>query len=173
MNEKFCKKFQMFLVITSIGGVSFKIFHPKRHTWKNNNEITKNGNFEPLYLGNPLWSRQCADVGFLYGSISITIYRSHFGRMNFFFFLTQCYFQQPLGIVDIPWIISFHGNIYIHIYKLNFRALGSWIIVIFWHPLPILRSFFGKAECEYVIAISLDTAWKYAEVLKGIDRNDD
>ena len=85
MNEKFSKKFQMFLVITFIDGVSFKIFHSKLHTWKNNNQIAKNGNFEPLYLGNPLWSRQSADVGFLYGSISITIYRSHFGCMDFFF----------------------------------------------------------------------------------------
>ena len=81
MDEKFCKKFQMFLVITSIDGVSFKIFHPKHHTWKINNQIAKNGNFEPLYLGNPLWSQ--------HGSISITIYRSHFGCLNFFF-VTQC-----------------------------------------------------------------------------------
>ena len=52
MNEKFCKKFQLFLVITSIDGVSFKIFHPKRRTWKNNNQIAKNGNLEPLFLTN-------------------------------------------------------------------------------------------------------------------------
>jgi len=32
MNEKFCKKFQMFLLIASIDGVNFEIFHPKHHT---------------------------------------------------------------------------------------------------------------------------------------------
>ena len=78
------KKFQMFSLIASIDGVNFEIFHSKYHTWKNNNQIAKNGNVEPLYrLGNPLWSRQSANVGFLYGSISTRIYRTHFGHMNF------------------------------------------------------------------------------------------
>ena len=131
MNEKFCKKFRMFLVRTSIDGVSFKIFHPKRHTWKNNNKIAKNGNFEPLYLGNPLWSRQSAEVGFLYGSISITIFRSHFGRMNFFF-VTQCYGSDllPPGEINfslifdraIPWYLKWKMERHIH--------------NIFWWPAP-------------------------------------
>jgi len=74
--------------------VSFKIFHPKRHTWKNNNQIAKNGNFEPLFLGNPLWSRQSADVGFLYGSISITIYGRISGAWTFFFCNTVLCFEK-------------------------------------------------------------------------------
>jgi len=67
-------------LIASINGVNIEIFHPKHHTWKNNNQIARNGNFEPLH-------RQSANVGFLYGSISTKTYRSHFGHLNFFFSL--------------------------------------------------------------------------------------
>jgi len=74
----------MFLLTASFGGGNFKIFHLEHHTWKNNNQIANYGNFEHLYLSNPQWSRQSANLGFLYESISIRIYRSHFGHMNFF-----------------------------------------------------------------------------------------
>ena len=72
MSQKFWKKFQIFLLVASFDGVNFKIFHLKHHTWKNNNQIAKTGNFGPLNLGNPLWSRQSANVGLLLSLIHIS-----------------------------------------------------------------------------------------------------
>jgi len=92
----------MFLLMASIDSGNFRIFYPKYHTWKNNNQIAKKWKLEPLYLGNALWSRQSANVGFLYGSISITIDRSHFGHMNFF----VCSYESAVSYGIIHWGVS-------------------------------------------------------------------
>ena len=44
MDQKFWKKSQMFLLVVSIDGVSFKIHYRNHNKWKNDNETTKTPN---------------------------------------------------------------------------------------------------------------------------------
>jgi len=93
------------------------------YTWKNNNQIAKNGNFEPLYLGNPLWSRQSANVGFSTGPYLSQFIGRISGTWTFFFGSTALCFQifsQTSG-----WGWSDHNFIFCayHLFFMNYHYI--------------------------------------------------
>ena len=65
INEKFWKKFQIFLYVASISGINFKCFHWFFNEWKNNNEIAGIPDIKMEYLAHTNWSKKSAS-GFLF-----------------------------------------------------------------------------------------------------------
>jgi len=90
INEKFWKKFQMFLYIASINGTNFKYFHWFFNERENNNEVAGIPDFKLEYLAHTNWSKKSAS-GFLFcEDINKRISWWRFGDGPLFFFVTLC-----------------------------------------------------------------------------------
>ena len=85
MKQKFWKKFQKSLLVVSIAPVSFRNFHWNHHKWENETKVSRITNFRGGKLTLSNWSWKSADVGLLYGPPAITIHRTFFLAINFFF----------------------------------------------------------------------------------------